>query len=86
MISATGQQRKQVADLLTEVADGSVSPQVALARIEEWTDVPWREGALRDAYHALKHFEIDADIRAKDPAYAAQQVSGLRRCAERLLQ
>jgi len=36
------------------------------------------------AWHALVHYDHDADIRAKDDGYAEAQRKGLLRWAERL--
>lgn len=84
MSSPTVEQRNRVATLLEQVADGSVSATEALARTEEWKDVSWRERAFEDAYHALRHFDADTDIRKKDLAYASSQVVGLRSLAAKL--
>ena len=79
------EQRCRVASLLETVADGKVSPAEALARAEEWRDIPWSESFFSDAYHALRHFEADSDIRANDADYALAQVAWLKSFAEKLL-
>jgi len=74
-----------VASLLDAVAEGRLSSAEALACTEQWTDVPWNEKVFADAYHALQHFEADADIRAKDAEYAKSQIAGLRSFSAKLL-
>jgi hypothetical protein len=81
----TRQQRERLAGLLIELVNGNVTSAEALRRAETWNDLPWKEKLFEDIYHALKHYEIDADIRARDSAYADSQTAGLRRWAEKLL-
>ena len=81
---STRDQRLRLAQLLERVAAGEVSPQQALLQTKEWTDVPWREWVIADAYHGLQHFQIDADVRGKDPQYSDRQRQGLMRLASRL--
>ncbi len=73
------EQRNKLADLLQQVVDGKLSPEAAIKLAETWTDMPWKDREVSVAWHTLVHFQIDGDIRERDPDYDA----GLR---EQLLQ
>lgn len=75
------EQLSRVASLLASVADGRLGAAEALLQMEQWHDVPWRERPFAAAYHALRHFDIDVDIRTTDADYARDQVEALRRLA-----
>ncbi len=64
------EQRKRLADLLQQVTDGTMSAEAALKVTETWSDMPWKEREVNVAWHTLKHWEIDEDIRERDPEYA----------------
>lgn len=83
-MTASLEQRSRVAQLLSDVASGVVTPSTALKLAAEWKDLPWCDSRLEDAYHLLQHFEADADIRQGDGSYADAQVKSLLRLAERL--
>jgi hypothetical protein len=76
--------RLKLAELLTSVVDGSRPAAEALRITEQWSQVPWGIPPFETAYHALQHFEIDADIRARDSDYAASQVESIRLLVEEL--
>jgi hypothetical protein len=61
--------RNRLADLLQQVVDGKWNAGDALDTCESWTDAPWEEREVNDAWHTLMHFNIDQDIRLKDPNY-----------------
>jgi hypothetical protein len=67
-------QRNRLADLLEQVVDGKLNAGDALKVAESWTDMPWEQRDVNVAWHTLMHFNIDEDIRQKDPEYE----SGLR--------
>ena len=72
----------EAARLLEEVACGTLSATVAIQRWPFNSGEESRDAA--NALHALHHFQIDADIRSRDEAYAAAQVSRLRSTAAKL--
>jgi hypothetical protein len=63
------EQLNRFVDLLRRVVDGSLLPDAALREAEAWTDVPWKDRKLKEAWHTLMHFQIDEDLREKDPEY-----------------
>lgn len=76
----------RVSSLLEEVVKGQTRSDEAIACADRWTDVPWTDECFADAYHALKHFDADEDIRRRDSEYAEAQAAGLRSLAEKLRQ
>ena len=52
--------------------------------MEEWVDFPWKERQINDAWHTLTHFEIDQDIRDRQPEYDSRMKKQLRSLAENL--
>jgi hypothetical protein len=72
---SASEKRNRLADLLQQVIDGKVLPDAALKVAEAWTDMPWNDREVNVAWHTLAHFQIDEDIRKKDPEYDA----GLKR-------
>lgn len=73
---------KKVIELLRAVANDNVSPDAAL---KEWPLAESEtQGLLAAAWHHLSHYQVDADIRARDPVYAAYQVKRLLEYASRL--
>jgi hypothetical protein len=74
--------RGRVAQILTHVAEGRISARQALDEFRS-PELSANDVVI-EAYHFLQHFEIDADIRAKDVAYAARQVEALHAWAARL--
>ena len=81
---STPEQRNRFADLLETVAQGRVTATAALSEAKKWKNVSWREPLLRDAWHALVHYDDDADIREKNPKYAQGQRNGMLVWAKRL--
>ena len=81
---STQEQREKLAALLESVVAGRLPAGEALAETEKWADVPWKERLLNHAWHALVHYEHDADIRSRDPSYAQSQREGLRMWMKRL--
>lgn len=71
-----------LADLVDKVIDGHVLAEDAVH------DELWQRAEPHgsDVYHAMHHYAADADIRARDPEYAASQRAGLRKLAEKLRQ
>lgn len=81
---STPEQRHRFADLLEKVASGLIPAEEAFLQMQEWTDIPWKESLIADAYHHLQHFHIDADVRARKRRYASMQQRALTESAERL--
>ena len=71
--------RKKAASLLNSVLSGSLPAETAL---KEWPDED--DESIKAAEHALIHYIDDDDIRTKDKRYEEQQLSQLRRMAEKL--
>jgi hypothetical protein len=69
LIMALSEQRNRLADLLELVVDGKLKAEDALTVAESWTDMPWEQRDVNVAWHTLMHFNIDEDIRQKDPEY-----------------
>jgi len=69
------QQRDKLADLLEQVVAGQLAAETALEVADSWADMPWKEPEIATAWHTLVHFQVDGDIRAREPEYDA----GLRR-------
>jgi hypothetical protein len=63
--------------LLRAVAEGHPGPDVALQRWPLSDREMERQSATAAAWHELSHFEIDEDLRARDPDYAVYQKSQL---------
>jgi hypothetical protein len=73
-----------MAELLEKVAKGTISPADALVQTNAWVNLPWDERIFADAWHALKHFEIDRDASLKDPKLAQIQRTALLNWAAQL--
>lgn len=67
--------RKIAAQILQQVLDGKISPEVARNKWPEYNG----DTALDSAYHTLYHFEDDNDIRQKDQKYAQWQIDQIRK-------
>jgi hypothetical protein len=60
-----------IVGLLKDVSAGLKRPEAAL---HEWPNVENEPAqSIRRAWHNLSHYAADADIREKDPRYAACQ-------------
>jgi hypothetical protein len=70
-------------DLLAKVLDGRLSSSEALSL---WPDIdePSDNKLMQSAWHSLYHYDIDADIRAKEPEYETRQVTALVEILEEL--
>jgi hypothetical protein len=77
---STPEQRSRLAELIQDVIDGRISPKSALELMETgtWDDMPWKDREINAAWHALVHFEIDEDIRQKEPGYDSALKDRLR--------
>ena len=78
------EQRLRLADLIEDVVAGKASMADATRLMEEWVDFPWKERQINDACHTLTHFEIDQDIRDRQPEYDSRMKKQLRSLAENL--
>jgi hypothetical protein len=83
--TATTRERRRLGELLRRVADGEISADEALRETDAWTSFPWKDRDVSRGYEGLQHFYSDADIRAREPSYAAAEIAGLRRLADALL-
>jgi hypothetical protein len=73
--------RFRLAQILESVARETLCPEEALREIESWEDVPWEKKLWNAAWHNLRHFQSDKQIRLKDPSYASGQRDILLRIA-----
>ncbi len=78
------EQRLRLSELLEKVASGESTSQEAVSKMLELRDLPKNDKIISGAWEHLMHFHSDADIRAKDPAYAKMQHEGLLTWAQRL--
>ncbi len=76
--------RYMLADLLDKVTHQEISASDALREMDRWREYPWKEKELSDAFHLLCHFDADADIRQKDPEFAALTTSQLLERSKKL--
>jgi hypothetical protein len=74
-------ERQIAADLLSRVLSGGLRPEEAEAH---WPGNEADDPSLHAAMHALQHYRVDADIRAKDRRYAALQTAELAEIARHL--
>ncbi|NQU40345.1 MAG: hypothetical protein HQ523_10370 [Lentisphaerae bacterium] len=74
------EKRKRAAQLLRDVLAGDLTPEEARAT---WPDANG-DASLDSAFHALFHFEDDADVRGRDKKYADWQTSDLKQMADAL--
>jgi hypothetical protein len=76
--------RKQaMIDLLSKFLAGSLSSSEAL---DAWPDIddPTDDRLMTNAWHLLDHYDIDSDIRAREPAYEARQKADLQKMLDKL--
>ena len=76
--------RKQaIVDLLSGVLNGRISPSAAL---DAWPNIddPANDKLMGNAWHFLYHYNVDEDIRAKDPNYSVWQRSALQKILDEL--
>ena len=78
---STLEQRLRLANLIEDVVGGRISVEAAFKLTKDWNDIPWREKKIDVAWHTLKHFEIDEDIRARDERYDKGLKEGLLKLA-----
>jgi hypothetical protein len=71
-------------NLKDDVVAGKTSMADATRIMEEWVDFPWKERQINDAWHTLTYFEIDQDIRDRQPEYDSRVKQQLRSLAENL--
>ena len=74
---STSDQRKGMAELLEDVANRKIAAEDALEQTKTWPEALWKEKILADAWHALKHFEIDSDVSAESIKFAQHQTKSL---------
>lgn len=75
--------RVELADILEAVASSGLPVESALARMAT-VDSALIGPDHERAFHLLKHFEADADIRLNDSKYGRSQKDALLQLAERL--
>jgi hypothetical protein len=73
-----------LAELLERVALQQISAKNAICEMEKWAQYPWEEKELADAFHALVHFDSDADIQEENQEYATTATNGLLERARKL--
>jgi hypothetical protein len=81
--SATGKNRRDAAELLRLVLEGTLSAEEAR---ERWPDKESGDNELDSAFHFLYHFEDDGDIRDQDKAYAKWQIGEIETMISKLSQ
>lgn len=74
------EKRKRAAQLLRGVLAGDITPEHAR---NTWPDTDG-DASLESAFHALFHFEDDADVRGRDKKYAAWQTSDMMQIVDAL--
>jgi len=74
------EKRKRAAQLLRGVLAGDITPEHAR---NTWPDTVG-DASLESAFHALFHFEDDADVRDRDKKYADWQAAQLNEMADAL--
>ncbi len=74
------EKRKRAAQLLRDVLAGDVTPEEAR---NAWPQADG-DASLDSAFHALFHFEDDADVRDRDKKYADWQTAQLNEMADAL--
>ena len=72
-----------MAHFIKRILQGEISLDEAFASWPAEEDY-LADPLVREAYHALQHFEADEDIRRKDPQYAEWQVNELKGIMQRL--
>ena len=76
--------RKQtLIDLLSKLLAGSLSSSEAL---NAWPDIndPTDDKLMKNAWHLLEHYDVDSDIRTREPAYEARQKADLQKALDKL--
>jgi hypothetical protein len=68
-----------MAELLEKVLENKITAEEALKQTNSWPKTLWEDQILADAWHALKHFEIDRDVTAKNAKLAQLQTKSLLR-------
>jgi len=68
-------ERQAASDLIRRVLSGELEPVEAEA---EWPPNESDDRSIHAALHALQHYRVDMDIRAKDPRYGDWQTGQLR--------
>ena len=88
-IVASPEARESAAQILTAVAEGMLSPTEGRKRFEGINKM-FPKGRVDDdrvidhSWHALCHFEADADIRQRDAEYAIDQKASLHNWARKV--
>jgi hypothetical protein len=72
-----------VIDLLSKFLTGKLSSSEAL---DTWPDIDDLSGdrLMKHAWHSLCHYDVDSDIRAREPAYEARQKADLQKILDKL--
>lgn len=71
---------------LDKYIDGQASfTQLETALAASIRTVPTYRDVLKQLYHVVSHYEIDADLRTEDPEYASIMTGKLRRIAVSLV-
>lgn len=73
--------RQTAAKLLQDVLAGRLDPEIAESH---FPGLDGDDRSLHVAMHALQHYRVDLDIRAKDSRYAQWQTSELNQIATSL--
>ena len=73
-----------MAELLEKVAGDTITAEEAINQTTAWPTATWNDRILADAWHALKHFEIDRDAFGKSVKLAQIQTKSLLRWAKLL--
>ena len=72
-LEGMNQQREELAKKLEGVLSGTVDLDTLLEKSSEFGET------MTHCFHGLYHFLSDAEIRAKEPGYAAMQLSEMRK-------
>ena len=76
--------RKQtIIDLLSKFLAGSLSSEEALNAWPDNDDTT-DDRLMKNAWHSLSHYDVDSDIRAREPAYEARQKADLQKILDKL--
>jgi hypothetical protein len=75
--------KETMINLLSKVLDGTLSSGDA---IKAWPDIddPTDDKTMKNAWHSLYHYNVDVDIRSKEPEYEVQQKAALQSYLDKL--
>jgi hypothetical protein len=86
MSDLTRENRAHLAALIERVLAEELSASEAIVAANHLRGSATRDRIFDDAWHALVHYDLDADIRSRVASYADHQQEGLVRWVERLRQ